>query len=276
MPIAKRTALTLIALLAAAASLAALALATHYTYSNSATLAAGELSGAQSECPPGWRARWGGFSAQFGPQGGAEPTAFRARGNASTLLATNTGEGEMGVRVEAYCQPAVRALSLRSRTVVVPPLSTREAMARCDPGETLLAAGFRNRIEPGGAHVVVDGMRRVGVRNLRVTAANLSAHVTGRATAYAYCGHGPRPVVASSTAVVPPAGSERFVVLCRGDRGEMTNLFSGFQSSPADPASGAVTSPAQFRYGGKEKTIVTAVNRSPTEPARMTAFAYCR
>jgi hypothetical protein len=56
----------------------------------------------------------------------------------------------------------------------------------------------------------------------------------------------------------------------------MTDLFSGFQASPADPASGAVTSPAQFRYGGKEKVIVTAVNRSAGKPARITAFVYCR
>jgi hypothetical protein len=276
MPTAKRIAATISAVLATAAVLAAGALATHYTYSNSATLAAGELSGAHAECPRGWRAPWGGFSAQFGPDGGAEPTEFRARGDAWALFATNTGETEHGVRVEAYCRPDAPKLTRRSRTVVVRPLATRVAVARCEPGETLLAAGFRGRIEPGGAHVVVDGMRRVGARDLRITAANLSADVSGRAAAYAYCGHGPRPIVASSTAVVPAAGSERFVARCPGDRGEMADVFSGFQASPADPASGAVTSPAQFRYGGKEKLIVTAVDRSATESATMTAFVYCR
>lgn len=256
--------------------LVAAALATHYTYRDSSDINAGEEGGATVRCPAGWRAHWGGFQAAFGADEGAEPTAFKVEGNGWRLLATNSGGEARGIAIEAYCQPYRRALTQRSAAATVAPRGTGAATARCRSGETLLAGGFRGSIVPGGPHVVVDGMRRVGVRNLRVTGANLSSNAAGRVTAYAYCGHGQRPIVASNTVAVPPASAARFVAVCPGHRGELTDLFSGFQASTSDPARGLVVSPAQFRYGGKEKVIVTAVNRSPTEPVEMTAFVYCR
>jgi hypothetical protein len=249
------------------------------TVGNGIQLAPAESGAASSECPQGLESRQGGFSAGFGAEGGAEVSGFKIRGRGWRLLATNTGTKNASLSVESYCSPAApHPIVRRSTTVRVPPLGAGAAVARCRRGETLLSAGFRNSIERGGPHVVVDGMRRVGVRNLRVTGANLSVVSAGRLTAYAYCGHARRPLVRTQSEAVPPGGKVRLVARCpekaRGF-GFRTDLFGGFQAGPADPSTGAVSSPAQFRSTG-DRIVVTAVNRDLTAPMQMTAFVYCR
>jgi hypothetical protein len=265
-----------IATLLVALAAAGVAMGSRFTYGNGVELAAGEMGGASVECPSGWLAHWGGYFARFGGDGGAEATAFKTRGNGWRLLATNTAKEERGISIEAYCQPGRRPLVQRDGSARVAPLSTGAATARCRRGETLLAGGFRASIEPGGPRVTVDGMRRVGARNLRVTAANVSRSAPGLLTAYAYCGHAKRPVVGRGSEVVPPGEATRLVAACPDNPRDWNVIFGGFQASPGDPVTGSVTSPAQFRPGGKGKIIVTAVNRSQTEPATMTAFVYCR
>ena len=82
-------------------------------------------------------------------------------------------------------------------------------------------------------------------------------------------------MVGRHTEAVAPESAERLVAVCPGHRGELADVFSGFQGSPASAASGSVVSPSQFRYVAKGKVVVTAVNRSRTASARMTAFVYC-
>jgi len=248
------------------------------TYAGSADVQPRATAEARNECPPGFGSPWGGFSSQFGVDGGAEPTAFRVRGRGWQVLVANTSDEPRGVRIESYCdRPRRRRPVERSAAERLAPGTSAVVTARCRRGETLLAGGFRNSIDPRpGRHVVISGMRRVGVRNLRVTAVNLSLRESGRATAYAYCGHGRSTRVGRNTETVPPAASLRMVARCpERHRGEMSEVFFGFQASPANPQDGSVTTPAQFRHGAKGKVIVTAVNRSRTEPATMTAFAYC-
>lgn len=249
------------------------------TVGNGIELAPRESGAASSECPPGLEARKGGFSADFGVAGGVELSGFKMRGRGWRVLATNTGEEEAGVSVESYCSPAApRPLVQRDATVSVPPLTAAVAVARCRQGETLLSAGFRNSIVAGGAHVVVDGMRRTGARSARVSGANLSPSARGRLTAYAYCGHARRPLVRSQTVPVPPLGKERLVARCpekvRGF-GHRPALFGGFQAGAPDPPAGAVASPAQFRNFG-DRMVITAVNRNPAAAMPMTVFVYCR
>ena len=255
-----------------------LATATRLTIASGVYIAPGEAGAATSACPAGKEARQGGFYGDLRP-GSAELTGFKMRGRGWRALATNPGTMKAGLTVESYCSRAApHRLIQRSATVTVPARSTAAAVARCRPGETLLSAGFRSSIEAGGPHVVVDGMRRVGVRNLRVTGANLAARSDGRLTAYAYCGRAKRPLVRTQTATVPASGKVRLVAKCpekvRGF-GHRPELFGGFQASSSDPASGSVASPAQFRSFG-DRGVITAVNRSPGDAIEVTAFAYCR
>ncbi|HXR61331.1 MAG TPA: hypothetical protein VN732_08400 [Solirubrobacterales bacterium] len=249
------------------------------TMGNGIALQTGEAGVASSVCPTGLEARQGGFSADFGAEGGAEVTGFKMRGRGWRVLATNTGSEAAGVSVESYCSPAApHGLVQRSATVEVPAGGNALAVARCRGDETLLSAGFRNSIELGRAHVVVDGMQRIGVRNLGVSGANLSTRVRGRLTAYAYCGHGKYPLVRSETLTVPPSSKERLVARCpekvRGF-GYRPGLFGGFQAGSSDPLAGAVVSPAQYRSFG-DRQVLTAVNRSADQSIQMTVFVYCR
>jgi len=249
------------------------------TVGNGVGLAPGESGEASSECPPALEARKGGFSADFGAAGGAEVSGFKMRGRGWRVLATNTGEEEAGASVESYCSPAApRPLVQRDATVPVPPLTAAAAVVSCRRGETLLSAGFRNSIVAGGAHVVVDGMRRAGARSIRVSGVNLSPSARGRLTAYAYCGHARRPLVRSQTVPVSPLGKERLVARCpEKARGfaHRPALFGGFQAGASDPPAGAVASSAQFRNFG-DRIVITAVNRDPAAAMSMTAFVYCR
>jgi hypothetical protein len=240
-------------------------------------LAPGESGAAGSACPVGLEARSGGFYGDLHPEGG-EVTGLRMRGRGWRVLATNTGTKRAALTVESYCSRAApRRLVERSATVTVGPLAGAAAVAHCRSDETLLSAGFRNSIEVAGPHVVVDGMQRVGVRNLRVTGVNLSSRSNGRLTAYAYCGHAKRPLVRSQTEIVPPSGKARLVAKCpekaRGF-GRRSELFGGFAAG-SDPSTGAVVSPGQFRSFG-DRGIVTAVNRSADQPLEATVIVYCR
>jgi hypothetical protein len=251
--------------------------AARLTVADGIYLGAGESGAAESACPAGSEAREGGFYGDLRP-GGAEVTGFRMRGSGWRVLGTNTGTEKAALTVESYCsRVAPRQLTERGMTVPVLPLGTAAAVVRCRSDETLLGAGFRNSVEAGGPHVVVDGMQRVGVRNLRVTGVNLSAGSTGTVTAYAYCGHAKRPLVRSQTETVPPGGKLRLVAKCpekaRGF-GRRPELFGGFAAS-SDPASGAVVSIGQFRSFG-DRGVVTVANRSADQPLEATVFAYCR
>lgn len=140
-----------------------------FTYGNGIALSPGQMEGVTAVCPDGWRAHWGGFSAQFGAAGGAELTGFKTRGNGWRLSATNTAREERGISIESYCQPGRRPLTQRAATAAVEAGSEGSVVAVCRRAETLLAAGFRASNEPGGPRVMVDGMRRVGVRSLEVS-----------------------------------------------------------------------------------------------------------
>jgi hypothetical protein len=241
-------------------------------------LAAGESGAGDSACPVGQEARKGGFYGDLRP-GAVEVTGFKMRGRGWRVLGTNTGTEKGALTVESYCSRAApHQLVEHGMTVPVLPLGTAAAVVRCDRDQTLLSAGFRNSYKVGGPRVVVDGMRRVGVRSLRVSGANLSARSTGTVTAYAYCGHAKRPLVRSQTISVPPLGKERLVAKCpekaRGF-GRRPELFGGFGASTSDPTTGTVVSVGQFRSFG-DRGIVTAVNRSTTQPIEATAFVYCR
>lgn len=156
----------------------------------------------------------------------------------------------------------------RRASVPVAPLAGAAAVARCRAGETLLSAGFRNSSEVGGPHVVVDGMRRTGVRSLRVTGVNLSPRSIGRLTAYAYCGHAKRPLARSQTETVPPLGKVRLVARCpqkaRGF-GYRPQLFGGFAAS-SGPAAGAVVSI------GQPAASATAGSSLPSTAAPMSCW----
>ena len=252
--------------------------AARLTIAGGGYLAPGESGASSSTCPVGLEAREGGFYGDLGP-GRAEVTGFRMRGRGWRVLGTNTGTKKAALTVESYCSRAApRRLVERSATVTVPPLSAAGAVAHCRTDETLLSAGFRNSFEIGGPHVIVDGMRRLGVRDLRVTGVNLSARSDGRLTAYAYCGHAKRPLVRSQTVSVPPSGKERLVAKCpekvRGF-GRRPELFGGFEAGFSAPTTGAVVSIGQVRSFG-DRGIVTAVNHSPDEAIEATVYVYCR
>jgi hypothetical protein len=241
-------------------------------------LAPGEAGASTSACPEGLEARKGGFYGDLGP-GRTEVTGFRMRGRGWRVLGTNTGTERAALTVESYCSRAApHPLAEHSQTAPVPPLGTAVATPRCARDETLLSAGFRNTYEPGGPHVVVDEMQRLGIRSVRVSGVNLSASSTGTVTAYAYCGHAKRPLVRSQTVSVPPSGKARIVAKCpekaRGF-GRRPELFGGFAASSSDPATGAVVTPGQFRSFG-DRGIVTAVNRSPDQAIEATVYVYCR
>jgi hypothetical protein len=257
---------------------AGLAAALRLTSAGGTYLAAGESGAGESACPVGQEARKGGFYGDLGP-GRVEVTGFKMRGRSWRILGTNTGSEKAALTVESYCSRAApHQLAEHGMTVPVPPLAAADAVVHCDRDETLLSAGFRNSYEPGGPHVVVDGMQRLGIRGLRVSGANLSASSTGTVTAYAYCGQAKRPLVRSQTVSVPPSGKERLVAKCpekaRGF-GRRPELFGGFAASSSDPATGAIVTPGQFRSFG-DRGIVTAVNRSPDEAIEATVFVYCR
>lgn len=241
-------------------------------------LAAGESGAGDSACPVGQEARKGGFYGDLRP-GAVEVTGFRMRGRGWRVLGTNTGTEKGALTVESYCsRAAAHPLAEHAMTVPVLPLGTAVAVVHCDRDETLLSAGFRNSYKAGGPRVVVDGMRRVGVRSLQVSGVNLSAGATGTVTAYAYCGHARRPLVRSRTETVPPNGKVRLVAKCpekvRGF-GRRPELFGGFGASTSNPSTGAVVSIGQFRSFG-DRGIVTAVNRSADEAIEATVYVYCR
>ncbi len=263
--------------LAIFASLAAANPLTHVSGTEIPPAAAG---GAASECPASRPAFAGGFYTPGDPLRAAEPTAFRARGLGWRILAVNPGAEPVAINVESYCGVGRGAPWFRERsaTVRIAPLTTVPVVARCPAGETLVAAGFRNSIDPvPGRHVVVTGLQRVGARSARVTAVNLSPTDPGLATAYAYCGEGRRPVVVESTETVAPGKVGYVVAKCPGGGHDpdFSVLFGGFRASTPDPAEGAFTYPAQLRSSGR-KVIVRAVNRGTERPMRMTAIAYCR
>ncbi|HEX5592395.1 MAG TPA: hypothetical protein VFX35_03495 [Solirubrobacterales bacterium] len=241
-------------------------------------LAAGEAGAGDSACPVGQEARKGGFYGDLRP-GAVEVTGFKMRGRGWRVLGTNTGTEKGALTVESYCSRAApHPLAEHGMTVPVPPLDTAAAVVHCDRDETLLSAGFRNSYKVGGPRVIVDGMRRVGIRSLRVSGVNLSARSTGTVTAYAYCGHAKRPLVRSQTQMVPPLGKVRLVAKCpekAGGFGHRPELFGGFGASSSDPATGAVVSVGQFRSFG-DRGIVTAINRSADEAIEATVYVYCR
>ena len=76
------------------------AFANPLTSGDSAEIGPGETGAADSGCPRERPARAGGFSAQFGPDGGAELTAFKIRGAGWRALAVNTGAEVKGFGVE--------------------------------------------------------------------------------------------------------------------------------------------------------------------------------
>jgi len=257
---------------------ASAAAAIRLTSAGGTYLEAGEAGAGDSSCPVGQEARKGGFYGDLRP-GAVEVTGFKMRGRGWRVLGTNTGAERGALTVESYCSRAApHQLVEHGMTVPVLPLGTAAAVVHCDPDETLLSAGFRNSYKAGGPRVVVDGMRRVGVRSVRVTGANLSANGTGTVTAYAYCGHAKRPLARSETETVPPNGKVRLVAKCpekaRGP-GRRPELFGGFGASSSDPATGAVVSVGQFRSFG-DRAIVTAVNRSADEAIEATVYVYCR
>ena len=231
-----------------------------------------------SACPAKRPAFLGGFYGELGARSGVEITGLKMRQNGWRVLVTNASAETRGVNVESYCTQLRNPplLEAHSATVPVAPLSAAVAVARCPRGRTLLAGGFRSSVDPrpGGRHVVVDGMRRVGAATLQISAVNLSQK-TGTATAYAYCGRGQRPVLASRTVEVAPNSSERLVAECPGHRGQYFGVFGGFQGSAANAVAGTAVTPAQFRYFARSKIVVTAVNRG-SEAGSMTAFIYCR
>jgi hypothetical protein len=258
---------------------ASLAEANPLTSGDSAEVQPGETETATSGCPLERPATLGGFSAQFGPAGGAEVTGFKMNRNGWRLLAANTGGEKRLFGVESYCSPggSQARFQVRTSTMEIEPLARARVVARCRAGETLLAGGFRSSIDPAtrGRHVVVNGMHRVGVRALQVGAVNISKARSGIATAYAYCGHGRRPVVSLQTVEVEPGRSERLVSSCPGEhRGEFRGVFIGFQGSGLDR--GSVVTPGQMRFFAPDKVVVTGVNRSEDEAGEMTAYIYCR
>ena len=258
-----------------------LAAANPLTHVSGTEIPAVDAGAAGSECPAIRPAFSGGFYAPVDPFRAAEPTAFRARGDGWRILAVNSGAEPISINVESYCARVGRPVwsHERAATVRVAPLVTARVLARCRPGETLLAAGFRNSIDPApGRHVVVTGLQRVGARSARVTAVNLSPTEPGLATAYAYCGEGRRPVVVESTETVAPGKVERVVAKCPGGGHDpdFKVLFGGFRASAPEPAREAFAYPAEMRNNGGAKVTVRAVNRGTERPARMTAITYCR
>lgn len=265
--------------LAAGVMAASLAQANPLTSGDSAEVQPGQVETATSGCPPERPATLGGFSAQFGPDGGAEVTGFKTNRNGWRLLAANTGAETKLFGVESYCSTSGRPPRFQARTSkkTIGPLAKARVVASCRAGETLLAGGFRNSIDPGrrGRHVVVNGMHRVGARALQVGAVNVSATRSGSATAYAYCGHGRRPLASRRSVEVEAGKSERLVASCPGEhRGEFRGVFIGFQGSGLD--GGAVVTPGQLRFFAPDKVVVTGVNHSSDESGEITAYIYCR
>jgi hypothetical protein len=237
-----------------------------------------EAAGATSSaCPASRPAFSGGFYGDLGAASGLEITGFKLSGSGWRVLASNSSSEPRGTTVESYCTQQRRPppLSEHGFTVSVTPFTSTSVVSHCPPDESLLAGGFRNSIDPaGGRHVVVDGMRRVGTRGLRVSAVNLSSE-RGTVTAYAYCGHAKRPIAARRTVAVAPESSARLVAECPGHRGQYFAVFGGFQGAPASAVTGATVTPAQLRYFARSKIVVTAVNRG-SEPGSMTVYVYCR
>ena len=255
----------------------ALAVRSFLTISSSAELAPHSKGGATASCPAPLRPFWGGFFVRGAPAAGNLPTAFKPAGRAWRTLATNSGSEAHGVSTEAYCIRRHRPFSERSRSTRIGAGLAGSATASCPPGRTVVGGGFRASVDPGpgGRHVVITAMRRVGARGIGVTGANLSPSRPGDLTAYAYCSRGPRPLAFTGTAAVPPGGTARLVAKCpRAADGGGTIQFAGFEGSSS--VSGALVSPAQFRRGSNHGVILTAVNHSPTDAGEATAFVYCR
>jgi hypothetical protein len=258
-----------------------LATANPLTHVSSTEIPPATAGGATSECPASRPAFAGGFYAPGDPLQAAELTVFRAHGLGWRVRAVNSGAEPVAINVESYCGNGRNAPGPqeRSATLRLAPLTSVRVVARCRVGETLVAAGFRNSIDPiSGRHVVVTGLQRIGARSARVTAANLSLTDSGLATAYAYCGDGRRPVRVESTEAVAPGKVGYVVARCPGGGRDpdFKILFGGFRASAPDLADGTFTYPAQMRSNGSGKVIVRAVNRGSERIARMTAIAYCR
>jgi hypothetical protein len=159
----------------------------------------------------------------------------------------------------------------RRGTTEVPPQSLGSATAKCAKGQVALAAGFAS---PGydpssGPPVARLASMPDGARGVKTTGFNFSPSDANRLDSYAYCGKRANPPeVRSNSVEVEPNSFESVVAECPAGSKAIAGGFGTEQ----------IVVTLLSKRSGKRGWKVGGfyINDSSTEPAVLTAYAYCK
>jgi hypothetical protein len=232
---------------------------------------------ATATCPSGEHVGFGGVVAEFqGPPNSGPivfPEGMRRTATGKWSVYGQSGSTHVGSRLTAvaYCLPTTFAPSIVSTTVTVSGFHFGSATATCPTGKVLVAGGYNTGAAIDHIELVAQ-LERLSSTQWHVSVTNLDSGAT-KLTAYAYCGKGPAPQVASTTITLGGSHGGFARVHCPAGK---TIVFGGLtETSPVDGVHGAAVAPFSWTAASNTEWDVYGYNAGDRN-GTLQALIYCR
>ncbi len=236
-------------------------------------------------CPQGSKPLNGGWTGEADPHVPSTspeifPQSVKFKGGTWKVLGVNEGSSAGELKAIERCGKELPNVHAVTKTASVAPGKTATVTATCPKGTEVLRGGYDAATPDAHApSVFVFGARRASRREWKVSAEMPSlqpkALSSGKFSAIAYCGKGPKLKAVKSVATVAPQNAQAMSLACPAG----TKVVFGSALGDVDPGSQTRgVFPSESRAQGKRHWIVGGPNfASQSSPfsGKLKGYVYC-